>query len=959
MAAPADPFGTAALRRRVLDAWRDSPARFRADANLTDDLALVGYRDRVVVELAQNAADATIRADQPGRLLIALTGDVLTVANTGAPLDADGVESIAVSRASSKRDQEGTIGRFGVGFAAVLSVSDEPVIASRTGSVSWSLAAIREGIAGVPELAAEAARRGDRLPVLRWPLLVDDLPIEGFDTTVVLPMRDGAAVAEVRRQLEAFDETLLLSLPSLAEVEVRIDGAPREFSQAELATRWRRAQGSGRISPALLDGLAAEDRSDDGWRVSWAIPVSAGTPSSLPPHTARVVRAPTPTDDPLTIPAVLVASYPLDATRRRIVPGPLADLVTERAAEVLVAALADLPPDPAVLSLVPSGLPDGPVDAGLHAAVLTELRSRPWLPTAADPDIRVRPADAVTVDDGLVAVLADIIPSLLPAGWSHPALLTLGVHRPSVAELVAAVEGVRREPAWWAELYAALDAVVPTGNARDALGALPVPLVDGSMVTGPRGVTLPVPGTAAAELTALGLRVVDPAAAHPLLAALGATEGTARGLLEQPRVRAAVEESYDAEDPAPIANAVLSLVAAVEPAVGELPWLGELALPDDTGEWQPAGELLLPDGPMAAVVADDSPFGRVAADWVRRWGPATLAATGVLEGPALVREPDAVGPDHDLDGEAEWWDTLPDGAAVAELVAVRDLELIDPARWADGLAMLARPEVRDAVNEWAVVLLPDGGQQRVPSYTAWWLQRHAVIGGRRPSQWRLADADALLASLYDEVPASVDRALLLSIGVLDELDDADPDDVLDRLADPARRVSRAELRAWYGWLAGADPAASPARVRGVRAGEVVAVDASDAAVVDAPDLLPLLGNLAVLPVAASAAADLAERLDLPLASELSDYPVVSSGTAEDGAVVHDRLLVRDVNGDEQQVAWRLLGEVLHVDRGRFAIGVGRGTAWRDGQWRQRHRRTEALAGLVAGRMSDDEDDLDD
>jgi hypothetical protein len=500
---------------------------------------------------------------------------------------------------------------------------------------------------------------------------------------------------------------------------------------------------------------------------------------------------------------------------------------------------------------------------------------------------------------------------------------------------------------------------VPPGNARDALGALPVPLVDGSMVTGPRGVTLPIPGAAASELTALGIRIVDPAAVHPLLAALGATEGTARGLLEQPRVRAAVEESYDAEDPAPIAIAVLSLVAAVELAAGELPWLAELALPDETGEWRPAGELLLPDGPMAAVVADDSPFGRVATDWVQRWGASTLVATGVLEGPGVVREVDAVGPDQDLDAEKEWWDTLPDGAAVAELVAVRDLELIASDRWAAGLAMLARPEVRDAVNIRPVVLLPDGSRQRVPSYTAWWLQRHAVIGGRRPSQWRFADADALLASLYDEVPGSVDRALLLSIGVLDETDDADPDDVVARLADPARPVTRQELRAWYSWLAGADLGASPAQVRGVRAGEVVAVDASDAVVVDAPDLLPLLGNLAVLPVAVIAAEDLAERLDLPLASELADFPVISSGTPEGVAVVHDPLLVRDVLGDEHEVAWRLVGDVLHVDRGRFAIGFGRGTAWRDGQWEQRHRRTEALAGLVTGRISEDEDDLDD
>ena len=125
---PADPFGTAALRRRVLDAWSASPARFREDANAEDDLVRGGYRDRVVVELAQNAADAAARDGVPGRLLLTLADRSFTASNTGAPLQAAGVESLSTLRASSKRDDDigGQVGRFGVGFAAVLAVSDAP-----------------------------------------------------------------------------------------------------------------------------------------------------------------------------------------------------------------------------------------------------------------------------------------------------------------------------------------------------------------------------------------------------------------------------------------------------------------------------------------------------------------------------------------------------------------------------------------------------------------------------------------------------------------------------------------------------------------------------------------------------------------------------------------------------------------------------------------------------------------
>ena len=56
-----DPFGTAGLRSAVLDAWTASPARFREDANAEEDLLRGGYRDRWLVELAQNAADAAAR----------------------------------------------------------------------------------------------------------------------------------------------------------------------------------------------------------------------------------------------------------------------------------------------------------------------------------------------------------------------------------------------------------------------------------------------------------------------------------------------------------------------------------------------------------------------------------------------------------------------------------------------------------------------------------------------------------------------------------------------------------------------------------------------------------------------------------------------------------------------------------------------------------------------------------
>ena len=72
-----------------------------------------------------------------------------------------------------------------------------------------------------------------------------------------------------------------------------------------------------------------------------------------------------------------------------------------------------------------------------------------------------------------------------------------------------------------------------------------------------------------------------------------------------------------------------------------------------------------------------------------------LAAVGVLSSFGLVREEDAVGSAHDLDGEDDWWAALPTGAAVPEFLAVRDLELVDPGRWPDALTLLAQPPLRE------------------------------------------------------------------------------------------------------------------------------------------------------------------------------------------------------------------------------------------------------------------------
>ena len=236
-----------------------------------------------------------------------------------------------------------------------------------------------------------------------------------------------------------------------------------------------------------------------------------------------------------------------------------------------------------------------------------------------------------------------MLPHLVGGPARHPAWAVLGVRRMPLAELADLLASLDREPAWWRGLYQALGEL--PAEERAELGALPVPLADGRLVRGPRGLLLPGPGLEDPRLAVLGLRVVDPEAAHPLLARLGAVEATPRSVLEDPATRAAVENSYDSaaeaayddDSPRRLADAVLGLLAGLDVEPGKYPWLAELALPGADGDWYSAGELLLPGAPLADVLAADASFGTASEELVQRHGADPLPAAGAAWTFGLLR----------------------------------------------------------------------------------------------------------------------------------------------------------------------------------------------------------------------------------------------------------------------------------------------------------------------------------
>lgn len=935
----------------------------------------------------------------------------------------------------------------------------------------WSLGEARSLAQAQPALAEELRRRDGHVPLLRLPFAAEGPAPDGYDTVVVLPLRDAAAEDLTRRLLAGIDDALLLTLPGLAEVVVetpegtrtltRAADEPRPDGVTEVTvtddadgrprrTRWQTAGATGTLAAELLADRPTEERARPYWTVTWAVPVAAdGTPQA--PGIAPVLHAPTPSDEPIGLPALLIASYPLDSTRRHVAPGALADFLTERAADSYADLLRARGADLGSLGLVPGPLGQGALDNALRAAVLSRLPGTPFLPhpapvEAGTPALRPRDATLLEGADGsVVEALAPIFPGLLPAGLERRTeLRVLNVRRVPLADVVDQLGGLDREPAWWRNLYAALGAADP-----EALGALPVPLADGRTITGPRRVLLPsedadwaafpgYPESLADALAALDLRLAHPEAAHPLLAKLGAGTATPAGVLDTPEVRAAVARSYqvaedDVEAALELADAVLALVKVAGPVAGEHPWLARLALLDDEGEPARAGELVLPGSPFAALAREED-AGWVDDELLERWGPEVLTAVGVLADFVLVRAEDVVLDPDDLerldptapadraagghptglldeapDGLADWAEDAlealqaDDVAGVppvaAELLAVRDLDLVDDDAWPEALAALSRPPYRDAVVNPVRTLLPDGSYTDLPPYTAWWLRDHPVLDGREPAGLRAAGADPLLRGLYDEARTTLDEQFLHALGVRTTLaallaEPHGPDEVLDRLTDQASDVGHRQLHGLHSALARVEieriepvdvvralPPLDPDTGR--RPAHTVIVDASRAVVADAPDLVQLLHPYPLVPVAPALAADLAERLHVSLASEVAGGRVLSEGVLHRVPAVvrellpgcpvayeeHEELLVVGPDGNDAAVDWRWdveadapeapydpdaaeaadeddefeLPPVPGLLHAATPEGLAAGLAWSVGQW---HRRFEVLAALT-------------
>ena len=565
-------------------------------------------------------------------------------------------------------------------------------------------------------------------------------------------------------------------------------------------------------------------------------------------------------------------------------------------------------------------------------------------------------------DTGALAALGRRVAALviLPTGRESQAR-AVGVEIRSLADVVedlpAASDG------GWVELYDALALLADDPQSREALGAVPVPLADGRVVRGARGTVVLDPalatrlGERALEtLGRWGVRVVDPAAAHPVLERLGAQAPDAVGLLTLDTVRRAVVDLADDESETDdVVDTVLALVGAAEGTAlpsDALPWLGLLPLPAADGDRTPADSLVLPGSP-AAQLLDHRVLGTVSAEAVDRWGAQTLTAVGVRADLVLVRVPDVLADPASLrDGATDsatlaaqsldGWDDylthlgerLGGGAYVGEAVAVADLDAVDPEAWPQVLGRIAgEPALRRALVD------PVRGESSAlaPSYTSWWLRERSELGLGRP--FAVGDRLGVVLPPAPDAVAHLDASVQRALGgveSLEELDGAGWTQLLDAWGpigvslDPELAVA-----VWRSMAPDEPPERLPAVVG---PGRVAVVHAEDAAVADHPMWYQRTDVAALVPGTEATAA----LLDLPFASDLADGAVTSGGEVDDVPagvrallpdapdtwVQHDDLLV-----DGAPVDWWVEDSVVHAVH---LAGLAAGLAQAAGRWDLRY-----------------------
>ena len=338
-----------------------------------------GYAYRQLYELVQNAADAIHEAGEPmGKILVRLEEGRILVANTGAPLDEDGIYALLNARSSQKRG--GQIGRFGIGFKSLLKLGGIVDIVSRSVGLRFEPEWCRNEIRRHLGLSENAKAPGMRLAKVIDPNDQGNLFLEhdelSWATTIVdAEITDKKTYSRLLDEIENFPQEFVLFLE--ADVEITLEGGSKKSrviqrrreshqiitSDGVQEERWRIFE---RMLPvtdrgAKADALDLHDR--DEVPLVWAVPLDrresqgrfwAFFPTNTPNLTAGILNAP----------------WKVNSDRTNIIPGPWNDWLMQQAALLIADSLEQLATveDPGAPLMALPRLPDRQTDPAVPLA---------------------------------------------------------------------------------------------------------------------------------------------------------------------------------------------------------------------------------------------------------------------------------------------------------------------------------------------------------------------------------------------------------------------------------------------------------------------------------------------------------------------------------------------------------------------------------------------------------------
>ena len=334
--------------RATIRSYKERPELIKEHWGIEQTVLAGGYGYRQILELVQNGADAVFEAHDGGRatgddrVCVALRGSRLYVANTGAPLSEEGLNSLLMSHSSPKRHNQ--IGRFGLGFKSMLGLGGQIDLFTRTsGAIRFDPARCRAELATQFNVEAAPGLR------LAWPLVDSGREndptlheLKWAETVIRLNIEEPTVLEHLRLEIRSFPAEFLLFLPvPLALTLDDGDKAPRELAvnasadhhvlhDSGKASKWRVSTRDVRITDrqAIKDATAITAR--ESVPLAWAIPLESKR------EEAGRFWAFFPTDTPTYLPGILNAPWKVNSDRNAIIGGEWNSALMKEAADLIV-----------------------------------------------------------------------------------------------------------------------------------------------------------------------------------------------------------------------------------------------------------------------------------------------------------------------------------------------------------------------------------------------------------------------------------------------------------------------------------------------------------------------------------------------------------------------------------------------------------------------------------------------